>query len=233
MPGANRCPHAGGRHRGPRPPRVHRQPVVDAWRSPRRWRPPASTSSCRAFPGTAPRWTTCSATGWSDWTGRGRRRHHARLAERADPSWSPARAWADRSPCWAALHQSDISGLVCVNPSPCRPPRGDRDDRRVARRRPHGRPGHRESDIADPEVVEIGLRRHTDRPCARCSVDGCRPMAHRYGELTMPLRLFTSRQDHVVEPSNSEHLAPPTAARSSTRGSSAATTSPPRTTTAT
>jgi carboxylesterase len=32
-------------------------------------------------------------------------------------------------------------------------------------------------------------------------------MSTRYGELTMPLLLFTSRQDHVVEPSQSEHLA--------------------------
>ena len=32
-------------------------------------------------------------------------------------------------------------------------------------------------------------------------------MADRYGELTMPLLLWTSRQHHVVEPSQSEHLA--------------------------
>jgi len=38
-------------------------------------------------------------------------------------------------------------------------------------------------------------------------IDGLAPMADRYGELTMPLLLITSRQDHVVEPANSEHLA--------------------------
>ena len=37
--------------------------------------------------------------------------------------------------------------------------------------------------------------------------DGLAPMAERYGELTMPLLLFTSRQDHVVEPTQSEYLA--------------------------
>ena len=31
-------------------------------------------------------------------------------------------------------------------------------------------------------------------------------MAERYGELTMPLLLFTSREDHVVEPAQSEYL---------------------------
>ena len=38
-------------------------------------------------------------------------------------------------------------------------------------------------------------------------VDGLAPMSERYGELTMPLRLFTSHQDHVVEPAGSEFLA--------------------------
>ena len=32
-------------------------------------------------------------------------------------------------------------------------------------------------------------------------------MSGRYGELTVPLLLFTSRQDHLVEPSQSEYLA--------------------------
>ena len=32
-------------------------------------------------------------------------------------------------------------------------------------------------------------------------------MTDRYSNLTMPLLLITSRQDHVVEPANSEHLA--------------------------
>ncbi len=37
--------------------------------------------------------------------------------------------------------------------------------------------------------------------------DGVAPITGRYGELTMPLLLFTSRQDHVVDPGQSEHLA--------------------------
>ena len=37
--------------------------------------------------------------------------------------------------------------------------------------------------------------------------DGLVALTGRYGELTMPLLLFTSRQDHVVDPSQSEHLA--------------------------
>ena len=32
-------------------------------------------------------------------------------------------------------------------------------------------------------------------------------MAERYHELEMPVLIITSRQDHVVDPSDSEHLA--------------------------
>ena len=38
-------------------------------------------------------------------------------------------------------------------------------------------------------------------------VDGVVPITDRFGELGVPLRLFTSRHDHVVEPVDSEHLA--------------------------
>ena len=38
-------------------------------------------------------------------------------------------------------------------------------------------------------------------------IDGLTPMSERYAELKMPLRLFTSRQDHIVEPAGSEYLA--------------------------
>jgi carboxylesterase len=37
--------------------------------------------------------------------------------------------------------------------------------------------------------------------------DGLAPMFERYGEITCPLLLLTSPQDHVVEPSNGDFLA--------------------------
>ena len=58
-------------------------------------------------------------------------------------------------------------------------------------------------------------------------------MSERYGELKMPLRLFTSPQDHVVEPAGSEFLAAHYGGPVEHPGSSAATTWRRRTTTAT
>ena len=63
------------------------------------------------------------------------------------------------------------------------------------------------SDIADPDAVEIAYDGTPVGPLLSFMDDGLAPMADRYGELTMPLLLWTSRQDHVVEPSQSEHLA--------------------------
>ena len=63
------------------------------------------------------------------------------------------------------------------------------------------------SDIADPEGTDIS---YAGTPLAQLRsllTDGVTPITDRYGELTMPLRLFTSRNDHVVEPADSEHLA--------------------------
>ena len=89
-------------------------------------------------------------------------------------------------------------------------------------------------DIADPDVVESAYPGTPLRALLSFQTEGLAPMADRYGELTMPALIITSRQDHVVDPSDSEHLAASLGGdRRSTCGSSAATTWPPRTTTET
>ena len=45
------------------------------------------------------------------------------------------------------------------------------------------------------------------RPLASLVEDGLAPMADRYGEITCPLLLLTSPQDHVVDPTASDLLA--------------------------
>ena len=63
------------------------------------------------------------------------------------------------------------------------------------------------SDIADPDVVDIAYAGTPLAPLMSLLLDGVAPITDRFGELTMPLRLFTSRNDHVVDPADSEHLA--------------------------
>lgn len=63
------------------------------------------------------------------------------------------------------------------------------------------------SDIAMPDVVEVAYDGTPVAPLLSANNDGWAMIESRYGELTMPLLLFTSRQDHVVDPAQSEHLA--------------------------
>ena len=63
------------------------------------------------------------------------------------------------------------------------------------------------SDIADPDSSDTSYPGTPLRPLRSLLYEGVAPLADRYGEIGTPLRLFTSRQDHVVTPEDSEHLA--------------------------
>ncbi|HZI44955.1 MAG TPA: alpha/beta fold hydrolase [Ilumatobacter sp.] len=63
------------------------------------------------------------------------------------------------------------------------------------------------SDIADPDAYDVAYAGTPIAPLKSLLLDGVAPIADRYGELSVPLRLFTSRNDHVVDPADSEYLA--------------------------
>jgi carboxylesterase len=63
------------------------------------------------------------------------------------------------------------------------------------------------SDIADPDVTESAYAGTPLRPLISLVDDGVAPITDRFGELHCPLILLSSPQDHVVEPSNADHLA--------------------------
>jgi carboxylesterase len=63
------------------------------------------------------------------------------------------------------------------------------------------------SDIADPDVVETAYEGTPLVPLRSMFFEGVRPRCERWGDLTAPLLLFTSEQDHVVDPADSAHLA--------------------------
>ena len=62
-------------------------------------------------------------------------------------------------------------------------------------------------DIADADAIELGYVATPVAAARSFHVDGLALVAGRYGELPMPMRLFTSRQDHVIDPAHSHHLA--------------------------
>lgn len=146
------------------------------------------------------------STGWPDWS-EAALDAHDRLAERVEQVVVVGLSMGGALALFTALLRPAVPGVVCVNPA-TRPVPAEVMavvDGMIA----SGQdvvPGDG-SDIADPDVVEPAYGATPLPPLRSFVEEGLRPMADRYGELEMPLRLFTSRQDHVVDPGDSVHLA--------------------------
>lgn len=145
-------------------------------------------------------------TGWADWIGEVEATR-ARLAARVDSVVVVGQSMGATLALRTALDRPELAALVLVNPL-TRSRDAETmamiddfldDDITVV-------PGEG-SDIADPDSSDIAYDGTPLEPLRSLLLDGAAPIADRYGELTMPLRLFTSRQDHVVDPADSEHLA--------------------------
>lgn len=145
-------------------------------------------------------------TDWEDWTGEVSRALD-RLGARAPQVVAIGQSMGGTLVLRAALDRPEIGALVCINPltrardSETMGMLDDllEDDILVA-------PGDG-SDIADPDSSDIAYAGTPIAPLKSLLVEGVAPIADRYGEITAPLRLFTSRNDHVVDPADSEHLA--------------------------
>ena len=145
-------------------------------------------------------------TGWAEWSS-DVAAAYGRLAERTDRIVVAGLSMGGSLALWTALRHPEIRGLVLVNPAT--QPQGDEVRAMLAEFLGDGMtivPGIG-SDIADPDAVELAYPGTPVAPLISFLDDGLAPITDRFGELTMPLLLFTSRQDHVVEPAQSEHLA--------------------------
>ncbi|MDQ3737715.1 MAG: alpha/beta fold hydrolase [Actinomycetota bacterium] len=145
-------------------------------------------------------------TTWADWTGEVEQAYR-RLAARASEVAVAGLSMGGSLALWVAMQHPEIKGLFCVNPATA--PLGD-DIMDMVREAQAGgtavMPGIG-NDIADPDEQEIAYDGTPLSPLLSFVSEGLEPMTKRYGELQMPLRLVTSRQDHVVQPSDSVHLA--------------------------
>jgi carboxylesterase len=145
-------------------------------------------------------------TRWADWSAEAEAAYQ-RLAERADRLVVGGLSMGGSLTLWIGLQHPEVRGLVCVNPATT--PQAPEVNEMLQAALAEGNelmPGIG-SDIADPDAVELAYDGTPVRALLSLLDDGLAPMARRYGELTMPLLLFTSRQDHVVEPSQSGYLA--------------------------
>jgi carboxylesterase len=107
----------------------------------------------------------------------------------------------------AAKHAADgrLAGIVCINPAVEPPgPMLDLVDAAIANG-DEVMPGIG-SDVADPDVQESAYP-GTPLRALRSLLGAVDALQPRLADITCPVLLFTSTDDHVVPPSNSDHLA--------------------------
>ena len=145
-------------------------------------------------------------TRWQDWTAEVEAAYQ-RLAARSGSVVVAGLSMGGSLTLWTGLRHPEVAGLVCVNPATVpQPPEVMAMFSEMLDAGTETMPGIG-SDIADPEAVESAYAGTPLRALRSLMEDGLASISHRYGELKQPLRLFTSRQDHVVEPAASEYLA--------------------------
>jgi len=143
-------------------------------------------------------------TGWADWTGEVEAAYR-RLAARTDRIVVAGLSMGGSLTLWTAAHHPEVAGIVCVNPATQPQPPEVMD-------MVHGMidegtevmPGIG-SDIAKPGVVETAYDGTPLRPLVSL-VAGIVDLAPHYPSITAPMLLITSRQDHVVDPAQSDYL---------------------------
>lgn len=147
-----------------------------------------------------------TGTRWEDWCAEVRAAAE-RLRARADHVVVAGLSMGGSLTLWSGLQGLATSGLICVNPA-VRPQAAEvlemleemlADGMAVM-------PAIG-SDIAEPDVVEIAYDGAPVAPLLSLQYEGLAKMMPHYHELVLPLLLVTSRQDHVVDPSDSEFLA--------------------------
>jgi len=145
-------------------------------------------------------------TGWSDWSAEAEAAYQ-RLAGRCERVIVTGLSMGGALALWTALHHPEVAGIACVNPVTKAPaPEVVEMVRGMVEGGEEEIPGIG-SDIAEPGVVETAYKSTPLRPLLSLLEEGITPMQGRYGEITCPLLLLNSPQDHVVEPENGDHLA--------------------------
>ena len=145
-------------------------------------------------------------TSWADWTGEVEDAYQ-RLAARTDRIVVGGLSMGGSLTLWTALQHPEVAGLVCINPATQpQPPEVMEMLHGMVQDGADHMPGIG-ADLADPDATETAYEQTPLRPLISLVEDGLAPMSPRYGEITCPLLLLTSPQDHVVDPSNGHFLA--------------------------
>lgn len=145
-------------------------------------------------------------TRWSDWSADANAAYNT-LAKRASKIVVMGLSMGGALTLWVGAEHPEVVGLVCVNPATQPQPvevMGMLRDMIAAGTEVMDGIG---SDIAEPGVVETAYPGTPLAALLSFQEDGLVPLSQRYSSMKMPLLLFTSVQDHVVNPADSDALA--------------------------
>lgn len=144
-------------------------------------------------------------TTWADWTGEAEDALQ-RLMQRCDKVVVAGQSMGGSLTLWLAAMYSRIDGIICINPAT--QPQPDEILEVAFGMLEEGTtvlPGLG-SDIAAPGVQESSYAETPLAPLLSL-MGGLSDLQLRYGQVTCPLLLLTSPQDHVVDPAQSDYLA--------------------------
>jgi len=142
---------------------------------------------------------------WADWTATADDAYQA-LAARCARVTVVGLSMGGALTCWLAERHPEIAGIVVVNPlvEPAAPELRSAVQELLDAGTPIA-PGIG-SDIAQPGLPELGYD-GTPLEALLSLFDGVDDVAGRLGDISCPVLLFSSREDHVVPTSNGDLLA--------------------------
>lgn len=156
------------------------------------------------LPGHGTRIEDMLETGWDDWSGEAQAALD-RLREHTDRQVVVGLSMGGTLTAWIASH-NDVAGAVFINAAATPPDPAMRqmvEDMVAAGETVAPGIG---SDIADPDVVETAYDGSPLRPLLTL-MDALEGLQDDLQRITCPVLIMTSPEDHVVEPSASDHLA--------------------------
>jgi carboxylesterase len=144
-------------------------------------------------------------TGWADWTGEAEAAYQ-RLAARCDRVVVAGLSMGGSLTLWLAAHHPEIAGIVCINAATRPQPDEVLDMVRGMVAEGEDRIQGIGADIADPDVTESAYESTPLGPLLSL-MDGLAALQPVLADITCPVLIMTSANDHVVEPVSSDHLA--------------------------
>jgi carboxylesterase len=144
-------------------------------------------------------------TGWHDWSSEAEAGYQ-RLATRCEHVVVAGQSMGGALALWLGTRHPGIAGLVCINPlTQPLPAEVLHMVRGMVAAGETMIPGSG-SDIADPDVTDASYDGTPLVPVLSL-MDALEGLQASFELVTMPVLLLTSRQDHVVDPAQSDHVA--------------------------